>query len=57
METGFEDAYPVPLTMAIYIDPHGVLRAMSLVSDEMAILPHELRHWISIQRGAERPSD
>lgn len=47
-----EDAYPVPLTMAIYIDPQGVLRTMTPVSDEMAILPHELRHWISVYRGA-----
>ena len=45
-----DDAYPVRVPMLIYVDPHGILRAMSPFAPNMAILPHDLVHWLSIHR-------
>jgi hypothetical protein len=45
-----DDAYPVSVPMALFVDPHGVVRTMSPCQTEMAILPHDLFHWLSIYR-------
>ena len=45
-----DDAFPVSAPMALFVDPHGVVRSMSPCPTEMAILPHDLTHWLSIYR-------
>ena len=48
-----DDSVPIDLIMAIYVDPHGVLRAMAPFTPTLPILPHPLNHWLSI-RGRAR---